>query len=120
MKFSCHIYSKSFLSAPPETSVEPSSLVANVGCLVMFVCLDGGKPPLDFQWLFNGDLLAMGPELMILDNGKLILSNVQIEDSGNYSCTVRGYLLETTRTAILTVRDPVFASGFPSFPSLHY
>ena len=82
--------------------------MANIGCQVMFVCLDGGNPPLDFQWRFNGNPLEMGPELMILDNGEFILSNVQIEDSGNYSCTVRGLLHETNSTAVLTVQDPLF------------
>lgn len=105
----------SLISAPPDTSIEPSSLVASVGCQVVFRCLDRGRPPNDFQWFFDGFPVQTTSNLVLRSTGELLLSDLQLQDSGNYSCTVRGPLQDTTSTAVLTVEDPIFAPGSPAF-----
>ena len=102
--------------APPNTSVEPSSLAANVGCQVIFRCLDGGRPPGDFQWLLNDVPVQTRSGLIVSATGELLLSDLKVQDTGNYSCTVRGTLQDTTSTAVLTVEDPIFASGSQASP----
>ena len=103
-------------SAPPDTSVEPSSVEANVHCQVTFQCLDRGLPPGSFQWLFDGVPVRTRPGLQVRGTGELLLSELQLQDAGNYSCTVHGSLQDITDTAVLTVIDPLFAPGSPAFP----
>lgn len=98
--------------------MEPEGVVANVGCQVMFRCLDGDTPPLlPFQWTFNGiPVQTTPPGVVVGENGTLLLSGLRVEDSGTYACTVLGVVGPTTATTTLTVEDPVFASGTPSAP----
>ena len=96
-------------------------MVASVGCQVMFSCLDAGLPPLQFQWTFNDLPLPLppgeaGPEAQVRRSGELVLSDLQLDDSGIYSCTVTGQVGVATAVALLMVEDPVFASGVPSAP----
>ena len=111
-------------SAPPSPTVEPGEVVASVGCQVMFSCLDAGLPPLQFQWTFNDLPLPLPPgeaglEALVRRNGELLLSDLRVEDSGVYSCTVTGQFENTTSVGVLTVEDPLFPdAGPPSDPSL--
>ena len=63
--------------------------------------------------------LQTRPGVLIRDAGELVLSDLEVVHSGNYSCTVQGSIGRATGTAILTVEDPLFSSGAPSFaPSI--
>ena len=125
--FSFLLYSSSSLlplhlptAALPNTVMEPSSLTANIGCQVMFRCLDGGRPPWNFHWLFNGVPLETRSGLLMRVTGELLLSDLQLQDTGNYSCSVRGTLQNTTTTALLIVQDPLFPPpGLPFRPFIH-
>ena len=99
---SCYVRT---FSAPPETSVFPASVRANVGCQVTFRCLDGENPPSggSFQWFRNGAELATSGNLAVMADGRLVLSDVSPQDSGNFSCTIRGSGGEAVATASLTV-----------------
>ena len=90
-------------------------MVANIGCQVMFTCLDGGLPPVDFQWLFNGMPVQAASDLLVRSTGELLLSNLQLRNAGNYSCNVLGQIQNTTGTAALSVLDPLFPPVGPSF-----
>ena len=94
----------------------PDSVRANVGCQVTFICMDDGRIPSEFQWSFNGDELMPASDVIIRANGELVLSDLIVEDTGNYSCTIRGSLGDTTATAILSVQDPLLLPGSPGFP----
>ena len=87
----------------------PSNVVANVGCQVVLTCLDEGVPPLDFTWSYNGvPVVVSEPRLLLVrETGELFLSNLRVEDSGRYSCLVRGRLNEASRTAVVVVEDPL-------------
>lgn len=101
--------------------MEPEGVVANVGCQVMFRCLDGDMPPLlPFQWTFNGvPVQTTPPSIMVGEDGTLLLSGLRVEDSGMYACTVLGQFRNTTAVSTLTVEDPLFpAPSPPSLPSI--
>jgi len=50
------------------------------------------------------------------EDGWMVLSSLELEDSGNYSCVVVGSVGEAVAVAMLTVEDPLLASGVPSAP----
>ena len=91
-------------------------MLASVGCQVQLTCLDGGSPPAEFLWRFNGMPLGEGGGVVVGGAGQLLLSNVQLEDTGNYSCTVLGDFGEGSAVTMVTVEDPLFGSGVPSAP----
>lgn len=102
--------------APPVTSIEPGDVVAHVGCQVVFTCLDGGAPPGDFVWVFDGVAVElMDGDVVVRDNGELVLSNLQLQDAGNYSCTVSGMFQNITSVVTLTVQDPLFPDTSGSY-----
>ena len=91
-------------------------LTAAVGSQVTLICSDGGRTPEEFKWIFNGDELLSAGDVHIRASGQLILTNVQVEDSGNYTCRIWGPPGPTDASAILVVEDRLFASGAPSSP----
>ena len=101
--------------------MEPEAVVASVGCQVMLRCLDGDSPPLlPFQWHFNGlPLQTTPPQVVLGAGGEILLSELRVEDSGNYSCTVFGEFHNSTAVGVLSVEDPLVpAPPPPSFPSI--
>ena len=94
--------------APPVVSIEPGDVVAHVGCQVVFTCLDGGQPAEDLVWMFDGVAVELMESVFVRNNGDLVLSNLQLQDAGNYSCTVFGMFQNITTVVTLTVQDPLF------------
>ena len=92
-------------------------LIAAVGSQVTLFCSDGGRQPNEFKWSFNGEVLS-SIDVHIRQTGELILTNVQVEDSGNYTCEIWGSPGAREDTAILLVEDRLFASGAPSSPPM--
>lgn len=91
-------------------------LIAAVGSQVTLFCTDGGRQPSEFKWSFNGEVLVQSVDVHIRQTGELILTNVQVEDSGNYTCRIWGSPGAREQSAVLLVEDRLFASGAPSSP----
>ena len=60
----------------------PADQVVPVSSNATFSVTAGGTPPISYQWLFNGSAIPSGT------NASLIITNVQITNSGNYSVTL--------------------------------
>jgi hypothetical protein len=89
-----------------EILVHPQSRTNNPGATVTFsvVATNGGSGALQYQWWLNGTNLAGQT------SASLILSNVQLEDSGNYQVLVsdsRGAVLSQPATLIVLVRPSI-------------
>ena len=91
-------------------------LTAAVGSQVILFCSDGGQPPEEFKWRFKDEELLPSRDVHIRESGELILTNVQVDDSGNYTCRVWGSPGSRDATAMIIVEDRLFASGAPSSP----
>ena len=103
--------------ASPEAVVEPAALRANVGCQVTLTCLEGAGAPLQgFQWRLDDVPLQATSRVVIRSNGQLLISDLQVEDSGSYACTVFGEFENATAVGVLTVEDPLFPAPPPPYP----
>ncbi|XP_065327851.1 carcinoembryonic antigen-related cell adhesion molecule 6-like [Pelmatolapia mariae] len=87
--------------------LSPSQEYFAVGSEISLNCSVGSRPPAQFKWFLNGDQL--------LDTGSdLRLMNVQMNQSGNYSCqafnskTLRS---QTSQPSAITVLVPEPSSG---------
>ena len=100
--------------------VQPSIVTANVGCQVTLRCSDGGRPPVDLSeidWRYEGEvLMAEDGRVDILSTGELVLSGLEVGDSGNYTCTLWSALGSVEQSSLVIVEDPIFASGAPVSP----
>ncbi len=102
----------------PETTVEPSDVLANVGCQVTLMCFDALSivPSSEAAWSREGQRLEESDTVSLGVNGELILSSLKISDSGNYTCTLWSELGSVQDSVQLTVEDPLFGSGAPVAP----
>jgi uncharacterized repeat protein (TIGR01451 family) len=86
----------------PLVTLQPTNFTLTVGATATFTVSASGTPPLNYQWYFNGTNLLTGAT-----NTSLILTNVQVNQSGNYSVVVSNMFSSTTSSnAVLTVNPP--------------
>jgi Immunoglobulin domain len=106
-------------NTPPYFLSQPVSQTVTAGTNVFFNATAGGTLPLSYQWRLEGAPLAGST------NSSLILLNVQVSQSGNYSVTVTNVAGSVTSTnALLTVNPaPTFVTHHvdpnnpnPAFP----
>ncbi|XP_053182916.1 carcinoembryonic antigen-related cell adhesion molecule 5-like [Scomber japonicus] len=90
--FRCHVFNpvSGGTSDPVELSISfgPENIILNLssskdhyveGSTIRLSCSAVSRPSAQFQWFLNGDLLSdTGPELTLM--------NIQMSQSGNYSC----------------------------------
>ena len=87
---------------PAQIIAGPQSRTVTRGSNVTFTVSASGTAPLAYQWRFNS---AGIPDAT---NATLTLSNVQINQSGNYSVTVTNSLDQATSSnAVLVVNPPI-------------
>ena len=61
-------------------------------------------------------LSERGVQAVVRPNGDLQLNNLQLQHSGNYSCTVFGAFRNRSAVSVVTVRDPLFPEQGPATP----
>ncbi len=96
-------------SVAPVILTQPTNQTLPVGATAIFAVTATGLPPLTFQWSVNGTNLANGT------NATLILTNVQIAESGSYSVVVSNTNnIAISSNAVLTVGYPPAIAVQPS------
>jgi subtilase family serine protease len=91
-------YGKCFTPTPPVITTQPTNQMVAVGGTAVFIVTAGGTPPLYYQWSFNGT------NIVSATNATLTLTNVQFNQSGNYSVLVTNlYGSTNSAIAVLTV-----------------
>ena len=86
------------IAEPPMIFVQPTNQMVQVNGTVAFTVVAGGPPPLAYQWSFNGT------NLVNATNTTLILTNLQLNQTGNYSVLVTNHYSSTNSAiAVLNV-----------------
>ena len=67
-------------------SPPPSKTVGILGCNVTLNCSASGDPEPTIIWRKQGGQIPVGRRLQI--NGALVLTNLTLNDTGNYSCVI--------------------------------
>jgi endonuclease/exonuclease/phosphatase family metal-dependent hydrolase len=84
--------------APPTITANPVSQTALEGSTVAFTVTAAGRPPLSYQWQFNGTNLAGATTTLLL------LTNITLASAGNYVAVVTNVAGATnSQPATLTV-----------------
>lgn len=96
-----------YVIGPPFIAGQPQSQTVMVGSNATFSVDATGTPPLSYQWLLNGTLIAGAT------NVSLTIANVQLSDAGGYSVVVANATGQTltSDTATLTVDVNAIFSG---------
>ncbi|XP_040899708.1 hemicentin-1-like [Toxotes jaculatrix] len=114
--FRCHVFNdfSNYTSDPVKLSISfgpentnlklfPLQQYYEEGSNISLICSADSRPPAQFHWFLNGDLLP--------DTGaELRLMNIQKRQSGNYSCQAFNNITlryETSQTLLVTVQVPV-------------
>ncbi len=96
------------LALPPEIVRPPRDVVVAEGSTAVISVLAGGTPPLRYQWLKNGNLLAGAT------NVALSLPNAQKFNEGNYAVVItNNYGAVTSTVAILAIETAPFIVDHP-------
>ncbi|MEO8426050.1 MAG: immunoglobulin domain-containing protein [Verrucomicrobiota bacterium] len=89
-------------STPPIITRQPVGGIAGIGENFAFDVVAAGTAPLNYQWFFNGLTVAGGTA------SRLLLTNVNVSQSGNYSVTVSNISGSVTSlNAVLAVQTQV-------------
>jgi subtilase family serine protease len=83
---------------PPVILAQPGNQAVYVGLTANFSVTASGTPPLSYQWNFNGTNISGATNI------SLTLTNVQLNQAGNYAVLVtNAYGWTNSATAVLTV-----------------
>jgi len=89
------------VDAPPEITMQPTNQSVLVNSNVTFNVTAAGSPPLSYQWIFNGT------NYLADTNTSLTLTNVQVNQAGNYSVQVtNAFGITNSSSGVLTVDAP--------------
>ena len=98
---------------PPAILMQPTNLAVAVSGTAPFSVTVTGTPPFSFQWTFNGTNLDGAT------NSFLVLTNVQLTDSGSYAVEVfNAFGAEQSSNAVLSVGVPPSISVQPTNQAL--
>lgn len=90
--------------------IEPFNFHAqgvNSGVSTRVMCTVSGDQPLLIQWLKNGEIIPENNKMVqLIDDytSMLLLRNVSLKDTGNYSCVVSNPAGKSIYSAVLKVK----------------
>uniref|UniRef100_A0A3B4E5X1 Hemicentin 1 n=1 Tax=Pygocentrus nattereri TaxID=42514 RepID=A0A3B4E5X1_PYGNA len=87
------------------------------GSVVALVCISDGTPTPTVSWLKEGATLPLDSHITLLNyNSTLQISDIQVYNTGRYTCAARNQAGEAHRHFNLKVLDPprINGSGFPT------
>ena len=108
---------------PPQISEFKKQHSANLNAKFKLFCyLENGDPPVQYLWRHNGKEIVENS----IKNGRisiersgdeavLMISKVQFEDSGNYSCQAKNRIGINVQSTILVVKGLTFSLFFDKF-----
>ena len=103
----CYPYSVSEFK--PNFSKRPldSSQMATVGGNATIICQPEAAPVPEITWFHNGRALGLTrgvqSRVMMLNNGNLLLMQVQLSDQGEYRCTATNSLGSASSSGLLAI-----------------
>jgi hemicentin len=107
--------------AIPRVQIDPSDPpTLDVGAQLSLFCSDMRTQPEELEelkWRRNGEPLVTGGNIVVFpETGELVISDMQISDSGNYTCEICSYAGSDNETVVVIVEDPLLASGVMTTP----
>ena len=96
---------------PPSSTVVPDRLSVVAGVRVMFECLVLAEPSFTVEWLFNDMVLATGGRFDLTNPVSLVITNISLSDTGQYSCNSSNVHGFDIAVAVLTVQGMASASS---------
>jgi hypothetical protein len=91
----------------PAIRVPPASQSAARGGIATLVVAADGSSPFTYEWRFEGRRLTNGTRVSGADSPALVLSQLEVSDSGGYSVTVSNLCGSVaSATAFVTVVEP--------------
>ncbi len=93
--------------ASPYFIAQPSSQTVTNGADLAFTATVGGQSPLNYQWLFNGTILAAGGNVAGTTSNVLSITAATTNNAGNYNLVAaNSYGSVTSHVSTLTVVLP--------------
>ncbi|XP_028847169.1 titin-like [Denticeps clupeoides] len=97
---------KSLLERSPTLTLQMNDISVSAGDLAQFNCSFDGQPFIEIEWDHNGRKLTSSDRVNFAQQGDLFslsILNVQLDDQGSYSCSVKNISGENRTSAQLTV-----------------
>ncbi|XP_068086117.1 protein sax-3 [Anabrus simplex] len=101
---------------PPIIQIGPANQTLPLKSVATLPCQATGSPSPRIKWYKNGSpLTSQGSRITVMDSGNLHIDDLQLTDSGLYTCTASSESGETSWSASLTVEK----NSSPTSPNLH-
>ncbi|XP_043641431.1 protein sax-3 isoform X2 [Drosophila teissieri] len=91
---------------PPIIQIGPANQTLPKGSVATLPCRATGNPSPRIKWFHNGHAVQAGNRNSIIQGSSLRVDDLQLSDSGTYTCTASGERGETSWAATLTVEKP--------------